>query len=385
MKFTSMQKILFTSLFLIILPLAHQNCGRLTASSGDSSLSSQSLAFYPSVQWDMAKGNDVTVSRLSQVERWTDRTRKSIVLFPPLSSPNVVNMDRAPVISQTTTGSLIAFGENQSLSLQGGDSLTLVASKYTIGLYLRDISPGAGLRVFGLVPSDNSQTGYLGLDIYDLNNGMIRIRGFEFYDGSTYAYADVELPNATLKSGLSIVMRFSEDPTKLRLVVNGQQGAAQIQGSPPYLGNVPRTLTLHGPDTFVGSFSLAGLSIWKDELDDLQIMTLSQSLRSYYESGGTSNIGFEPNPDSGGGGGSSALTFSSVKPNFSSCVNCHDQVASRSQLMATGWVMAGNAAQSKLVKSLRHQSGALPMPRNQAALSETTIQKIESWINQGAQ
>lgn len=386
MRIRNFKTLTLISILLIAMPLAFQNCGRMNSSAGDATLSSmQSLSFKPSVQWDMARGNDVTVGRLSQIERWTDRTGKSIVLFPPLSSPNVVNMDRAPIVTQTSSGSLINFGNYQSLALQGGDSLTMVSSKYTVAVYLRNVSPSTGTRVLSLIPSDNSQTGYLGIDIFYLNDDKALIRGFSYFDDANKIHSEVEIPKAALDSGLSILVRFSEDPTKMRLVVNGIQGNVQSFGSPPLLGNVPRALAIHGPDLFVGTFSLAGLSIWKEELDDLQIMTMNQTFRSYYENGGTSTIGYVAQPSPGGGTGNSSITFSSVKANFSSCVSCHDQFGSRSQLMATGWVMAGAASQSKLIKSLRHQTGAVAMPKNQAALSESTIQKIETWINQGAQ
>lgn len=387
MKFRKYVRITSIFAILIALPLVYQNCTQFGTSTyrGEEGFSSYgSLAFNPTLYWDLAHDQDVEVNRLSQVQRWVDRTGKSVVLFPPLSSPNVVNMDRAPMVTQTATGSLILFGPSQALGIQGGDSLSMVASQYTASLYVRDVNNiGPGLRLFTLSPSDNSSTGYLVIDIYEVPNAKILVRAFEYYDNNTYGYADVELPNTALSGGLSVVARFSEDPAQMRLAVNGIEGGALAVGSPSKLGNLARVLSLHGPDHFTGGFSLAGLAVWKEELTNSQMVSLSQSFRTYYESGGTSTIGYEEN--SGSGGSSGTLTFSKIRSSFNTCINCHDQFSSRSALMSTGWVVAGNSAQSQLIKALRHQAGADPMPRNQGALPESTIQQIENWINQGAQ
>ncbi|MCO6461797.1 MAG: hypothetical protein J5I59_10355 [Saprospiraceae bacterium] len=38
----------------------------------------------------------------------------------------------------------------------------------------------------------------------------------------------------------------------------------------------------------------------------------------------------------------------------------------------------------RLVKAIKHQPGIFPMPKNTAMLDECTINKIESWIRDGA-
>ncbi len=383
---------------LIGLLTVYQNCSNLgTGTHGYdlSSLGIQGPSLSADYFWNMkGESSGVTLSRLSQVQRWVDATGESLVLFPPLSSQYVVNMDAAPMVSQTSSGSLIQFNPEQSLFVQGADVLSLVSSKYSVALYIRNVqfpNDNSGVvRVFGMKPADGSTTGYIGLDIINLGNGNAQIGGFEYHGSGLVAYSTVDVPLEQLSQGLSIAIRFSEDPANIRIAVNGVAGTNSVQGQVPLLGNVSRIFAINGPDIIKGQFLLAGLAIWKSELADQDIDTLSHSLGQYYENGGTVVVLPSPPPPPGG-----EVTFASVASHFNACTNCHAQVSSRASLLAAMgsasmgngnivWVTPGDAENSLLIKALKHEAGVMPMPMNAGALSPEAIAAISNWIAQGA-
>lgn len=95
----------------------------------------------------------------------------------------------------------------------------------------------------------------------------------------------------------------------------------------------------------------------------------------------------DPPPNDGSG-----PVFRDIQPVFTrsiggtTCIMCHSsQLGSRSALMATGWVIAGNAVGSKLIRAVRHQSGAQSMPRGTSSrMSNADIERLEAWIQAGA-
>ncbi len=391
-------RVLIAVVGLVSLLTVYQNCsnfGKGTNGNDLSSLGIQGPNLNADYFWNMkAEPSGVTLSRLSQVQRWVDVTGESMVLFPPLLSQYVVNMDAAPMISQTSSGSLIQFNPEQSLFIQGADVLNLVSSKYSVALYIRNVqfpNDNSGVvRVFGMKPADGSTTGYIGLDIVNLGNGNAQIGGFEFHGSGLIAYSTVVVPISELSQGLSIAIRFSEDPVNLRISVNGVVGSVSSQGQVPLLGNVARIFALNGPDLTKGQFLLAGLAIWKSELPDQSIDTLSQSFGQYYENGGTVVVQ-PPTPPVPG----TDVTFASISSHLNACLNCHAQTSSRSGLLAamgsastghanTAWITPGDAENSLMIKSLKHESGVMPMPMSAGALSPTAIAAISNWIAQGA-
>lgn len=79
-----------------------------------------------------------------------------------------------------------------------------------------------------------------------------------------------------------------------------------------------------------------------------------------------------------------------------SCMPCHSAERHKAGVNLTKYadVMAGNRegpiieagspAKSFLVKTIRHQPGAAPMPPRAPQLPEATIKTIEAWIKAGA-
>ena len=93
------------------------------------------------------------------------------------------------------------------------------------------------------------------------------------------------------------------------------------------------------------------------------------------------------------GDNSTCVNFSAeIKPLFSSCADCHGgsgglSLSSYTSLMTGGnsgaVVTPGDGAGSLLVKKLRGTAGTR-MPKDQDPLNDTTINLIETWINEGA-
>jgi len=94
-----------------------------------------------------------------------------------------------------------------------------------------------------------------------------------------------------------------------------------------------------------------------------------------------------------GGDNSSCVNYSTeIQPLFSSCTGCHGSsgglsLSSYNSLMTGGnsgaVVIPEDGSGSLLVKKLRGTAGT-QMPKNQTPLNDTTINLIETWINEGA-
>ena len=78
-----------------------------------------------------------------------------------------------------------------------------------------------------------------------------------------------------------------------------------------------------------------------------------------------------------------------IQPIFNTnCTGCHGgsgglTLTSYSDLMGNNVVDPGDGAASKLIQKLKGTSGT-QMPQNQDPLDETTINLIETWIDEGA-
>ena len=78
-----------------------------------------------------------------------------------------------------------------------------------------------------------------------------------------------------------------------------------------------------------------------------------------------------------------------IQPIFNTnCTGCHDgsgglTLTSYSDLMGNDVVDPGDSAASKLIQKLKGTLGT-QMPQNQNPLNETTINFIETWIDEGA-
>ncbi len=93
------------------------------------------------------------------------------------------------------------------------------------------------------------------------------------------------------------------------------------------------------------------------------------------------------------GDNSTCVNFSTeIMPLFSSCTGCHGDsgglsLSSYNSLMTGGnsgaVVTPGDGSGSLLVKKLRGTAGT-QMPKDQAPLNDSTINLIETWINEGA-
>jgi hypothetical protein len=407
-----MKKLFFVGGFALGILIAFQNCsvGNFKATSSSLTQLNQASGINTSSDflWSLGSSTGLTVSRLQQVSRWTDSTGMAMNLYPPLmSSTNKLDLDHAPLVTSTDSGSLVNFGNGDYLTTEPGDFYQFLGQSYTVVTYVHNIvlpkaSPVVA-RIFYLRPADGSASGVLGVDVSSDGAGNAVFMAFDWYDNNNVASATLSVPIATLANGFGIAVRFSNDPTKLLLSVNGQSSAAaKIIGNVPLMGDVTRQFIVHS-DGFgnAGTFDLAAIGVWKRELADAQVVYYSQSIKDQFENDGTHLV------DPGNNSSTTPTTtpsttpsttptgtvtqFSQISSIFSSCTGCHSSsVGSRAAILATmgddgktPWIVSGKSANSLLIKSLNHVSGVSPMPANASALSATQIAQIALWIDQG--
>ena len=125
----------------------------------------------------------------------------------------------------------------------------------------------------------------------------------------------------------------------------------------------------------------------------LGFWSCSDSGNPFESNGGSIDLPVVDDCGVSGGDNSSCVNFSAeIKPLFSSCTDCHGgsgglSLSSYTSLMTGGnsgaVVTPGDGAGSLLVKKLRGTAG-IRMPKGQDPLNDTTINLIETWINEGA-
>ena len=91
-----------------------------------------------------------------------------------------------------------------------------------------------------------------------------------------------------------------------------------------------------------------------------------------------------------GGDNSTCVNYSTeIQPIFNAnCTNCHGgsgglTLDSYSNLIAGNVLISGNSAESLIIQKLRGTASGEQMPKDATALSESKINLIETWINEG--
>ena len=76
-----------------------------------------------------------------------------------------------------------------------------------------------------------------------------------------------------------------------------------------------------------------------------------------------------------------------VKPIFdANCVGCHGNSSSFGGYNFESFSnLSNHVSDAALLGAIKHESGFSPMPQGGSKLSNTNIEKIEVWINEGAQ
>jgi hypothetical protein len=249
------------------------------------------------------------------------------------------------------------------------------------------------VRTFGLMPLNAEEAGILVLDVGD-NGDKANFTVYQWFNSTTYSYNTISVPKDDLKKGFGVAVRFGKAADSLNLAINGELSTtkATIVGTIPNLGLVNRNFELHSSSWGSGgSFDFAEVGIFKKALPDKELKEYSLGLYRTHELHETSTIG----GGSEDGGGSTNLTYDSIKSIFQksigsgTCFGCHSEVASQSAIVAASsgagkWIVAGNSASSVLIKTVRHQAGVQAMPKGSGQMDEADIKKLEDWINQGA-
>lgn len=388
---------------------AFQNCtgggfhSDLNSVNKDSLLSFSPMQVGATLDWSM-KSLQPEASRLSQVSKWSDATGQGISLYPPvLAGTSILNLDAAPLLNQTDNGNLLAFGPGLELINEVGDLSAFLGQAYSISIYVRNIqlsttTGGGGVRLFDFYPADGSASGYLGIQIGDVGGGNVEIQAFDYFDNNDVSYSIVTMPAASLTGGFGMVVRFSNDPTKILLSVNGTPGTYSIAGSPPLLGNVTRQLVLHGyAYNQLGSFMLGDFAIWNSELTDTQVNTYSNDLMISYNQGGSGG-GPTPTPTptpTPSQTGTPQPTYTYLSQNLfgasgSNCVGCHSappgdsggyDFSSYTAITTGGGISTANPSASPIYQQI--QSGN--MPQGGAHVSAAIQAALLQWIQNGAQ
>lgn len=362
------------------------------------SLSSFSLSqSNADIVWSLKGKSGISLSRLSQVQRWTDANGQGVSLYPPVMPGTVqLDLDKAPTMLQTDQGSLLFLGAGSTLANLIGDLSVFLSQEYTMAFYVRSVvinteAPKLA-RIVEFYPADNSASGNIGVDFWDIGGGQVQVSAFDYFDGSTNAFSYVKIPAADLEThGYGVVARFTNDASGLSIAVNGVSGTLGKVGTVPMLGKVVRQLVLHGQGGGIyGNFALGEFAIWKHAISEDDAKAYSLMLQQSYELGGTT-ITLPGGDPTGGNGGSGKKAYSSIQGTLNVCMNCHTQVLSRSSILnavgadgSTPWITPGSAQNSLMIRALQHQAGAMPMPKNTPALSAAQIEQISIWIDQGA-
>ncbi len=67
------------------------------------------------------------------------------------------------------------------------------------------------------------------------------------------------------------------------------------------------------------------------------------------------------------------------------CLSCHSTAANQGGVIMEGYAAVKSYVDNEaFLKSIQHQSGISPMPKNQDKLDDCTIKKVAAWIEQGA-
>lgn len=69
----------------------------------------------------------------------------------------------------------------------------------------------------------------------------------------------------------------------------------------------------------------------------------------------------------------------------SKCYKCHDAASNNGNITLEGYTNLKKYVDSgQLLGAIKHSPGFSPMPKNEAMLVDCDIQKIETWVNEGA-
>jgi len=67
------------------------------------------------------------------------------------------------------------------------------------------------------------------------------------------------------------------------------------------------------------------------------------------------------------------------------CISCHNNASAQAGISLEGYSNVINFVNDgRLLKTIKHEPGVVPMPLNQDKMPECPIQRIDAWIQQGA-
>ncbi len=370
----------------------------------DSSLvafSAFSQGTYADLNWS-AESKSIKVNENSQVERLLDQTMDGISLYPPYRIGTAsLNLDAAPRLGAVDNRKWLNFLPQTTLTSVASDLSEFVSDNYTVALVVQGVTPGANLvddpkvvRLFGLVPTNGDETGYLGIDVAPTAAGGLQFYVFIYFNATNVKSYTYVLENQSVITGtMALVARYNKAGDKLTLLINGAKVTADIatQGSPPQLPLAPRKLFIHIETGYgsYGRFKLGELAMWRRALSDDELLYYSKNLFNYW-----TGRPIEGAPTGGGNGTGGTDVFPQIAAIFeatkntsgSNCLACHASITSKSWILAEpGWIKKGDPPNSLLIQAVTHVlGGTKDMPSGGGQMAASDIQKIRDWIQAGA-
>jgi hypothetical protein len=218
-------------------------------------------------------------------------------------------------------------------------------------------------------------------------SGVIRV--WHISTGTSYTYADVPLPDASLGNRVTVAASFGIGANAVVLLVNGlkQNLTFQKAGSPYDFSYVQKTVVLAGT-----SGVLLDVATFSEAISNLDLNVMSRYMANAL---GVINVAFDSsliNDTTVGSGLQDSAEFLAAKTVIdSNCLGCHNSSnygdfrnLSQAQYIAKGLVVSQNPGASKIYYRLTGAlSGAGPatMPQGAAALPASDVAKIATWIN----
>lgn len=392
MLIKSRRWVLFISLLLFFptVNILFQNCGVNFRASSNSSFFS-ATSYRADLVWNSQDSSHISANGFNQVERWLDKTKQMMGLYPPLrANSSSIALEQAPLLEQNGSNKFfLNLHDRKELRSTTEDLRHLLSDKYTVGFFIDSIEiptdQSQRVRVFDLMSPNGVSDGYVGIDI-----SASQVSAFHWFSNTSYHFVNKIITSEELSKGLAIVVRYGPDYESLSLSINGELATEKTTSAtvPPQLGLVTRFLRVNSNYAGNGGFYLYELALWNQSLSEGEVQSLSAAYYGSYVLGIGGGVTAPGNGSSNNSFASVAAVLGKARPS-GSCTGCHGSITQRSWLMGQGsgptqWVIPGDSAQSLLIKALRHASGATAMPPSGAAIPDSEIQVIEKWIDAGA-
>lgn len=395
--FSGPSALLFSSVLLLG---AFQNCGGIFPSSP--LLFDSKEVFFNS---EMAKADfywlvradqsNLSRNQLGWIKKWIDQGSYKVSLYPPfMPQTQLPDTSRSARFMDSPQATRVLFQPTSFLSSHANDSFYLASEKYSILLYLNEITfptqrdPHLGAQgrvsLLSLTSEAHPQDGNLTIElIHDPQTHSYEAHFYQWFDGPDFYFAKAPIKEEEMKSGLAFGLSFgAADMEPPLFAINGtiRNTEGRWHGNTTPFHFAPRTLSINrvgeglgvaqplsNPSnsneyevasaqgqldattgqfaTTTGQFALAELGVFKRALSQRELEEFTMGLHTNYQlhrpihlSQLTTLNGFQ-NTSADLGTQAAPVSFAQIQPLFNktigvqSCASCHTEVSSRSELL----------------------------------------------------